>query len=222
MNKKIFGMFICILLIATAVPAVDSLNYSKIISTEQNKPNNSTLQRLTYKDTALIFGRITNLRTEDEYITFQAVNIKVITFVPFSFNPIKSGEYFEILKEHIGFIGVSFILALTKAYTPDTPNIACITDSTFNRITVATADANIKWRDIAITTDNQAVSWRVYTGSGIAIDAWNHTNGAGLAEMIAGDYIQLQFNVTTPPTNVRVTFRYIPTNALLGTWTVNV
>jgi hypothetical protein len=62
--------------------------------------------------TALVFGRITNLSAEGEYITFQAVNTKVITFGPFSFNPYTSGEHIAISKEYKGFVGARFIFAL--------------------------------------------------------------------------------------------------------------
>jgi len=103
------------------------------------------------------------------------------------------------------------------ATPPETPHISCTTDSTLNRIIIATADANVKWRHIAITTNNQAVTWQVFSGQGLALDQPNHTDGI-ITDVIAGDYIQL--NGTTG--NVKVTMRYIPTNSLLGTWTVNV
>jgi flagellin-like protein len=117
------------------------------------------------------------------------------------------------------YVYVSGMIGGTKTQTP---NVACTTDATANRIQVATADANIKWKDIVVTTDNIGVSWRVYTASATGVDGWNHTNGA-LLDVTAGDYLSLVFNTTTtPPTNVRVTLKYTPTNSLLGSWTVNV
>lgn len=100
---------------------------------------------------------------------------------------------------------------------PVTPNIACTTDSTTNRITIAMADANIQWRDIEITTDNQDAIWQVFSPNGVALDLPKHTDGV-TRDVIAGDYIQL----SGATGNIRVTMRYIPTNSLLGTWTVNV
>ena len=63
---------------------------------------------------AFIFGRIANLTTVDDTIMFEAVNIKVITFKPFSFNPYKSGEKFIISKDYKGLVGYRFILAFCK------------------------------------------------------------------------------------------------------------
>lgn len=100
---------------------------------------------------------------------------------------------------------------------PVTPNIACMTDSTLNRITIADADLNVKWGDIVITTDNQAAIWQVSSGLGVALDLPNHTDDI-TTDVVAGDYIQL----TGTTGNVKVTMRYIPTNSLLGTWTINV
>ena len=61
---------------------------------------------------AFIFGIIVNLTTVDDTIMFEAVNIKVITFQPFSFVPYMSGEQFTILNNYKGFLGYRFIFAL--------------------------------------------------------------------------------------------------------------
>jgi len=117
------------------------------------------------------------------------------------------------------YVYVSGMIGGTKNQTP---NIACTTDSTLNKVQVATADANIKWKDIVVNSDNVGVTWGVFTASNTVIDSWNHTSAATL-DVTAGDYVLLKFNNTaTPPTNVRITLRYIPTNSLLGTWTINV
>jgi len=63
---------------------------------------------------AFIFGKITNLSSQGEYIQFEAVKTRVITFSPFSFNTYMSGEVFVISKEYQGFTGVRFIFALCK------------------------------------------------------------------------------------------------------------
>jgi len=62
----------------------------------------------------LIFGKISNLISNDDFISFQAVNIKAITLNPFSFNSYSSGEYFEISKYYNGFIGENYIFALVN------------------------------------------------------------------------------------------------------------
>ena len=61
---------------------------------------------------AFIFGIIVNLTSVDDTIMFEAVNIKVITFQPFSFVPYMSGEQFTILNNYKGFLGYRFIFAL--------------------------------------------------------------------------------------------------------------
>jgi len=58
---------------------------------------------------AFIFGKITNLSSKGDYITFEAVKTRVITFSPLSFNTYVSGEKFAISKGHQGFIGVQYI-----------------------------------------------------------------------------------------------------------------
>jgi flagellin-like protein len=115
------------------------------------------------------------------------------------------------------YVYVSGMIGGTKTQTP---NVACTTDSTANQITVATADANIRWSDVVITTA-AGFTWQVYhAGNAVAI-ANNATQLLGLLptqQVIAGDYILLAGG----PGNCQTTLRYTPTNSLLGTWTVNV
>lgn len=70
--------------------------------------------------TSFILGRITNLVTEDDVITFEAVNIRAIKFFPFSFNPYTSGETITISKDYIGLVGTRFIFALCDAVIEET------------------------------------------------------------------------------------------------------
>jgi parallel beta-helix repeat protein len=63
---------------------------------------------------AFIVGKITNLTSQGEYITFNAVKIRVITSKPFSFHKYVSGEKVTISKNYLGFIGVGFIVALCE------------------------------------------------------------------------------------------------------------
>jgi flagellin-like protein len=101
-------------------------------------------------------------------------------------------------------------------------NIACITDSSTNRITITSAGANIQWRDIVVVPDNTSVNWRVYDPSHNPLDAAKSTSGA-TAEIAAGDYIEFDFTANPWMSgNVRVSLRFVPTNTLLGSWVVTV
>jgi len=113
------------------------------------------------------------------------------------------------------YVYVSGMIGGTKTQTP---NVASTTDSTTDRITVATADANILWKDVTVTLDKAGATFRVYYANGNPVDAVNSTSAAGTAEISAGDYILL----STYTGNVKATLKYIPTNSLLGSWTVNV
>jgi uncharacterized protein YceK len=102
-----------------------------------------------------------------------------------------------------------------------TPSLVITVDSDANKLFVTGTDMNVKWSDIVITTDNSEVAWRVHSGGGLPLDGWKSTV-TSTADVTAGDYIQLQFNITTNPTGVRVSLRYVPTNSLLGMWSVDV
>ena len=113
------------------------------------------------------------------------------------------------------YVYVSGMIGGTKNQTP---NIACTTDSTTNHIQVATADGNIKWKDVVITTA-AGFTWTVYNPSGSGIgNAANWSSLADTVYVIAGDYILLAGGTG----NCQTTLKYTPTNSLLGTWTVNV
>jgi parallel beta-helix repeat protein len=66
--------------------------------------------------TAIIFGKITNLSSQGEYIQFEAIKTRVIIFRPFSFDTYISGEKFIISKDynHLGLIGQRYVFALCK------------------------------------------------------------------------------------------------------------
>ena len=111
------------------------------------------------------------------------------------------------------YVYVSGMIGGTKTQTP---NVACTTDATANKITVATADSNIRWTDIVVTNDTV----------GTTIVIWHDGGTSALTPLTitmyvtAGDYLLL--TNPTAGSNVKVTLRYIPTNSLLGSWTVNV
>lgn len=103
-----------------------------------------------------------------------------------------------------------------------TANIACITDSSTDRITITSSNANLPWRDIDIITDNTSVNWRVYDSTHSPLDAPKSTSGA-IADISAGDYIELDFTAHPGMAGmVQVSLRFIPTNTLLGSWTITV
>ncbi len=103
-----------------------------------------------------------------------------------------------------------------------TASVACITDSSTDRITITTVSSTIKWSDIEVAVDNNSVNWRVYNSNNVALDIAKSTIGA-LAEVKAGDYIAFDF-ITNPGMsgNVFVSLRFIPTNSLLGQWIITV
>ncbi len=100
--------------------------------------------------------------------------------------------------------------------TSQTPNIQCITNSTTNRLILTSIDANVKWRDIKITT-NPISSWQVQDANK------NQLAKIGTTTTIVR-YITVGDNILVLDTvgDVAVTLSYIPTNALLGNWTVHV
>jgi flagellin-like protein len=113
------------------------------------------------------------------------------------------------------YVYVSGMIGGTKTQTP---NVASTTDSTTDRITVATADSNIHWRDIVITLDVPTATWVVHAANSMPIaDSLNITTCT--YDVSAGDYILLGPAATG---NVKATLKYTPTNSLLGSWTVNV
>ncbi|DAC72409.1 MAG TPA: hypothetical protein DSN98_05360 [Thermoplasmata archaeon] len=75
MKSKIVGIFVCLLLIAAAVPTVVSMGNGSITIT----PSSSNELKK-----AFIFGKYTNLTTESGFITIEAVNLWAIYKAPFS------------------------------------------------------------------------------------------------------------------------------------------
>ncbi|MCX6663236.1 MAG: type IV pilin N-terminal domain-containing protein [Euryarchaeota archaeon] len=117
------------------------------------------------------------------------------------------------------YVYVSGMLGGTK---DQTANIACITDLGTNRITITSAGANIQWKDIVVIPDNTTVNWRVYDPSHNPLDAPKSTSNA-TANIAAGDYVELDFTAHPGMSgNVKVSLRFVPTNTLLGSWTITV
>ncbi|MFA5103324.1 MAG: hypothetical protein WC525_09250 [Candidatus Thermoplasmatota archaeon] len=95
-------------------------------------------------------------------------------------------------------------------------NITCTVNNATNRVIVASVDANVKWSDIAITTTPPA-SWQVQDSS------YNGLAGIGTTATISA-YVTVGDNIFVwdVPGNITVTLTYLPTNHLIGNWTVNV
>jgi PKD repeat protein len=187
-----------------------------------NKSGSITIQEEELKK-AFLFGKFTNMIAGGDYIAMNAVNMRMISFKPFEFRHFIAGEQITVLNQFFGVWTERFLIGLFNVASisepPHTPNIACTTDSTLNRLIVACADSNIKWSDIDITNDTGSLDfhWALYTDGGVTNSS---TNIIPLGKYVtAGDYLQFWWSLTG---NVRITFRYIPTNELLGTWTLNV
>jgi len=120
------------------------------------------------------------------------------------------------------YVYVSNMIGGTKNQTP---NVAFMIDSTSNKATVTTSDANIKWSDVVVTlipsTNYHYQVW--YNGGQTAAGAQDSTANPAIptgTTVTAGDYILLTSTIIGA--NDVITLRYIPTNSLLGTWTINV
>jgi len=100
--------------------------------------------------------------------------------------------------------------------TSQTPNIVCTTNSTTNRMTIESIDPNVKWKDIAITTNPDAI-WQVQDINEKGLAKTNITTTITTYATVDDSVL---FLVTTG--KITVTLKYIPTNAVLGTWTVYV
>ena len=112
------------------------------------------------------------------------------------------------------------IINLTKKElqgTSQTPDIACSSDSATNRIIIESIDANVKWSDIEITTNNANATWQVQdsTNKGLARIGITSTISVYVSP---GDSIF----VLQPTGEVTLSLMFKPTNDILGHWTVNV
>ncbi len=100
----------------------------------------------------------------------------------------------------------------TGSTSTSTPVIHLNPDAAANKLIVAFA-IDVSWSDIAITNNNTAAKWAVYTRFGATNSSTTPTE-----DMVAGDYIF----VWGTTGNVKFTLRYIPANTVLGNWTINI
>ena len=63
-------------------------------------------------DSSIVIGRIENLNSDQDTITFDAINVRVIQFKPFGFIPYTSGEEISISGDYVGILTPRFVLAL--------------------------------------------------------------------------------------------------------------
>ncbi|UCD13243.1 MAG: hypothetical protein JSW60_06710 [Thermoplasmatales archaeon] len=124
-NILVFGIVI-LFIGATAIPTMGTSSVKISNKSQMGRatlyvggigPNNySTIQGAIDDagdgDTAFVYGRLANLTVVGEIITFDAVNIRVMTFFPYTFNTYTSGEMITLSKYHLGFIGIRFIFVL--------------------------------------------------------------------------------------------------------------
>ncbi len=147
----------------------------------------------------------------------------------------KSTEQYKLAVSAV--IGIILIVAITVAVAATiffqysgllggmkdyTASVACIADSSADRITITTVSQTIKWSDIGVSVDNSSVNWQVYNPNHTPLDAAKSTSGA-IAEVSAGDYIEFDFTSNPGMSgNIFVSLRFIPTNTLIGSWTITV
>ena len=109
---------------------------------------------------------------------------------------------------------------------PTTPTMACTISAGSNTITVAASDIGISWTDIQIKSS--ATTWLSMntvansTPVTTALQVLGGTVFAGVTDnVIAGDAFEIIGPASRVGEDVTITFVYSPTNAILGSWTVN-
>ncbi len=66
--------------------------------------------------TSILIGKLDNLNTVGDFITFNAVNIRCIQFGPFSFIRYSSGEKLKLSTDYFGILNPKFVLAICGMY----------------------------------------------------------------------------------------------------------
>jgi flagellin-like protein len=138
----------------------------------------------------------------------------------------KANRKFKEADDHAvsAVIGVILMVAITVAIAAtvyvyvsgmiggtqkQTPNVSMVSDNSGNLLRVASADVDIAWADIEITATN--TTGATVTGT---------TSYAG-SYVTAGDTISYDTWLDAHSGDrVTITFRYVPTNSLIGTWNV--
>lgn len=100
--------------------------------------------------------------------------------------------------------------------TTQTPDIECRTDSSTNRLIIASIDPNVKWSDINITT-NPVAKWQVQDAENRGLARIDTT--ATISRYVSADDSILVLETIG---DITVTLTFIPTDEVLGSWIVNV
>ena len=119
-------------------------------------------------------------------------------------------------------IGVILMVAITVAIaatvyvyvsgmigggSESTPSIACNPDHSGNKLVITSAKPDVAWSDVNISVTNDTSTY--------------YPAAPGSASVTAGQAIDLTSYIVTTGETATVTFRYDPTNSLIGTWKVS-
>ena len=190
-NKKIISYFILVSLIGFST--VNAICEKEVINVTGSIVKNKEI--MAFKPPkAIIFGEITNISEEGFFTTFDAVNVRCIKLIPFSYELYRSGEqitvldiYFRVLKPNLvygifGYIGAS---------PEPTPEIHFEITGFEKLVVTYTQLSDILWNDIAIIGSCDRSELDIYVSVGDQI-----TNCTGTIQLF-----------------------YIPTNIMLFYWT---
>ena len=97
-------------------PKVEADTTFEITASKEGFKNTSCLisVRNNPAKLSIIYGKITNLSTVGDYISFNAVKTRIMTFHPMNFYTYISGEKMFIDKNYKGFINVGFLFIIEK------------------------------------------------------------------------------------------------------------
>ena len=140
MKTKILGICVSILLIAIAVPAVESHD-NRTITT-----NPSSSYQLK---NAILFGRFTEMATEGDNITVKAVNLRMIHGNPFEYRHFISGENITFSNQYRGILLENLLIGSFTVTYPISTNSLAVMDTILGTIVIELYDDKMP-----ITTEN--------------------------------------------------------------------
>jgi len=190
-NKKIISYFILISFIGFST--VNAICEKEVTNFSRSLVKNE--ESLAYKPPkAFIYGEINNIHDGGFFTTFDAVNVRCIQFIPFSYELYRSGEhitvldvYFRVLQPNLIFGIVGYIGASLEP----TPEIHFEIRGYDKLAVTYTSLSDILWIDIAIVGSCDRSELDAYVSVGDQI-----TNCTGTIQLF-----------------------YIPTDIMLGYWT---
>ena len=119
-------------------------------------------------------------------------------------------------------IGVILMVAITVAIaatvyvyvsgmigggSESTPSIACNPDHSGDKLIITSAKPDIAWSDVNISVTNNTGTY--------------YPSAPGSGTVTAGEYVDCSSYISSSGETAEVTFRYNPTNSLIGTWKVS-